>query len=125
MTVDGLLALFEDHYLVKYSRLMPGTPIKLVNVRATAIGRRPEIDLDLFAPASNASLDKARRKSRRIWTREGWVEAQVFARLDLPAGVCIQGPAILEQDDATTFVSSTMQADIDAMGNLIITRTSS
>ncbi len=88
MTVDGLLALFEDHYLVKYSRLMPGTPIKLVNVRATAIGRgRRSISIcsrlrrmpaSTRHGANHAAYGHAKVGSKLRFLR-GWICLQAFA----------------------------------------------
>ena len=44
----------------------------------------------------------------------------IFARLDLPAGARIAGPAVLEQPDATVVIEPAMQGTVDRLGNLIV-----
>jgi N-methylhydantoinase A len=44
----------------------------------------------------------------------------VWARLELPVGAKIVGPAILEQPDATTVIEPGLLGRIDKLGNLIV-----
>ena len=111
---------FEAAYLASFSRLLPGLPIRIVSLRVAAIGRRPAFDFSVFAPDPSASLDKARLGSRRVWFDGGWRDAAIWARLDLPAGARIAGPAILEQPDATTVIEPGLVGAIDRLGNLIV-----
>ena len=91
-------------YLASFSRLLPGIAMRIVSLRVAAIGRRPAFDFAVFAPETSASLDKARLGSRPVWFEGGWRDTAVWARLELPAGRQIAGPAILEQPDATTVI---------------------
>ena len=113
---------FERAYQTSFSRLLPGVPARIVNLRTAAIGRRPQFDLSILAPGPDASLEAARRGFRPVWFDGAWHEAQVFARLDLPVGAVIAGPAILEQPDATIVVDPGLQARVDRLGNLIVER---
>ncbi|ACA16404.1 5-oxoprolinase (ATP-hydrolyzing) [Methylobacterium sp. 4-46] len=116
-------AAFEDAYRTSFSRLLPGVPARIVNLRTAAIGRRPHFDLAALAPGPDASFEAARRGSRPVWFDGAWHEAAVFARLDLPVGAEIPGPAILEQPDATTVIDPDLTARIDRLGNVVVTRT--
>ena len=51
-----------------------------------------------------------------------WHDATIFARLELPVGSVVAGPAILEQPDATVVVDPGLVARTDRFGNLIIER---
>jgi N-methylhydantoinase A len=113
---------FETAYLASFSRLLPGLAKRVVSLRVAAIGRRPAFDFSVFAPPASASLDKARLGTRRAWFDGGWRDAAIWARLDLPAGAAIAGPAILEQLDATTVVEPGLTGRIDPLGNLIVER---
>jgi N-methylhydantoinase A len=113
---------FEAAYLASFSRLLPGLQTRIVSLRVAAIGRRPAFDFSVFAPHPSASLDKARRGSRRVWFDGGWRDAAIWARLDLPVGARIEGPAILEQPDATTVIEPGHLGAIDRLGNLIVER---
>ncbi|WP_439573816.1 hydantoinase/oxoprolinase family protein [Phreatobacter sp.] len=112
---------FETAYSRAFSRLLPGLGIRIVNLRTAAIGRRPAIDLSALAPDATASLDRARIGTRPIWFG-GWRPAAVFSRLDLPVDAVVEGPAVLEQGDATTLVPPGQRARVDRYGNLVLER---
>ncbi len=114
---------FETAYRKAFSRLLPGIPIRIVNLRTAAIGRRPPFDLKALAP-EGGSLEAARRGVRRVWFDGGWREATIWDRLALPVGASVEGPAILEQPDATTVLDPGLMARVDAFGNLLVERLS-
>jgi N-methylhydantoinase A len=111
---------FEAAYLASFSRLLPGLPIRIVSLRVAAIGRRPAFDFNVFAPDTSALLEKAKRGTRSVWFAGGFRDTAIWSRLDLPAGAHIEGPAILEQPDATTVIEPGHAGRIDALGNLIV-----
>jgi len=112
---------FEAAYRASFSRLLPGVPVRIVNLRTAAIGIRPHFDLAALAP-KGGSVEEARRGARPVWFAGAFHETAVFDRLALPVGARIDGPAILEQPDATTVVDPDLTARIDAWGNLIVER---
>ena len=114
---------FERAYQASFSRLLPGVPAKIVNLRTAAVGRRPHFDLAALKPEPSASLEDARRGNRPVWFDGAWHDTAVFARLDLPVGAVVQGPAILEQPDATTVIDPDLVARVDDFGNVIVERT--
>jgi N-methylhydantoinase A len=77
-----------------------------------------------LAPARDLSLEAARREERQIWFADGWRNATVWSRLDLPVGALIEGPAALEQPDATTIIDPGMTGRVDDLGNIVIERAS-
>jgi N-methylhydantoinase A len=111
---------FEAAYRTQFSRLLSGVPVRIVTLRTAAIGRRPHFDLKALAPMSDG--EDAGRGTRRVWFDNEWRETAIFSRLDLAIGANISGPAILEQSDATTIVDPGLVAEVDAYGNLIVTR---
>lgn len=115
-------AAFERAYAAAFSRLLPGVPARIVNLRTTAIGERPHFDLKALAPGADASEEAARDGTRPVWFDGGWHEATIWRRLLLPVGAVIPGPAILEQDDATTVIDPGLAARVDDFGNLIVER---
>jgi N-methylhydantoinase A len=115
-------AAFEAAYVAAFSRLLPGIPVRIVSLRTAAIGRRPAFDLSVFTPYAGASLDAAGKGTRRVWFDGGWREATVWQRLALPVGAAIDGPAVLEQPDATTFIEPGLRGTVDRLGNLILER---
>jgi N-methylhydantoinase A len=120
-----ILAAFEKAYEARFGRKLAGAPIKIVSLRATAIGRRPHFDLSALAPEAGASLEAARRGSRKVWFGGAPVETAIWSRLDLPVGAVVEGPAILEQPDATIVVDPGLVARVDRLGNVVIERSGS
>jgi N-methylhydantoinase A len=111
---------FEAAYRASFSRLLHGLAIRIVSLRVAAIGRRPKFDFSVFAPDPAASLDKARLGSRRAWFDGGWRDTPIWSRLDLPTGSRIDGPAILEQPDATIVIDPGVAGRTDQRGNLLV-----
>ncbi|UFZ04131.1 hydantoinase/oxoprolinase family protein [Bradyrhizobium ontarionense] len=122
LTADDVRAAFETAYQKSFSRLLPGVPIKIVNLRTAAIGVRPRFDLSALAPDASADLAKARLGMREVWFDGEWWSTAIHARLDLPVGSEIAGPAILEQPDATTVIAPGFKARVDSFGNVIVER---
>ncbi|TGT82346.1 hydantoinase/oxoprolinase family protein, partial [Mesorhizobium sp. M5C.F.Ca.ET.164.01.1.1] len=75
----------------------------------------------LIDPAGRAAtLEEARRENRPVWYHGTWHDTPVYAREKLPLDAVIEGPAILEQMDATTVLEPGDRARSDADGNIII-----
>jgi N-methylhydantoinase A len=121
VNVEMIAAAFEAAYSRAFSRLLPGTPVKIVNLRATAIGARPAFDLTALAP-KEGDMAGASRGARPVWFGGAWHEAAIWDRLALPVGADIKGPAVLEQDDATTVIDPGLAARVDVFGNLVVER---
>jgi N-methylhydantoinase A len=122
LTPEVVRAAFDRAYLVAFSRLLPGLPVRIVSLKTAAIGRRPQFDLAALASTCGESLEAARRGTRPVWFSGRWHDATIWSRLDLPVGAAIDGPAVLEQPDATTVVDPELVATVDKFGNLLIER---
>ena len=122
ITEARVRAAFERAYQAAFSRLLPGVPARIVNLRTAAIGRRPLFPLETLAPGPEASMEAARRGARPVWFAGAWHETAVWDRLLLPAGAELRGPAILEQPDATTVIDPGLRARVDRFGNVVVER---
>ena len=118
---DMILSAFEQTYLNAYGRLLDGLAHRVVNLRVTVIGRRPDFDLRVLAPAAG-DAGAAVTGTRSVWADGAEHTATVYDRLALPVGADVPGPAILEQTDATIFVDPDLAGRVDDYGNLIISR---
>lgn len=122
VTAEAIRSAFEAAYAASFSRSLPGIPVRIVSLRTVATGKRPPFDLSVFAPPASASKDKAFKGLRNVYIDGGWREATIWSRLDLPAAFAIEGPAILEQPDATIYVDPGLRALGDSLGNVRIER---
>jgi N-methylhydantoinase A len=122
ITEAAIRAAFDKTYEAAFGRLLPGIPTRIVSLRTAAIGRRPAFDLSAFAPGADASLEKAAKGARKVFHGGAWHDTKVWSRLDLPTGAVIEGPAVLEQPDATIFIDPGLKATVDPLGNVIVER---
>ena len=118
----ALRAAFEARYREVYGRLLDGIPIRLLNLRLTALAHREAFDLSVLAPPPDASREKAEIGVRPVWSDGDWRETPIYDRLTLPPGAIVPGPAILEQPDGTIFVDPGLVGEVDGFGNLIVAR---
>ncbi|TGT71508.1 hydantoinase/oxoprolinase family protein [bacterium M00.F.Ca.ET.159.01.1.1] len=119
---ETLQQLFEKAYFARFKVELPEIRANLVNLNTSVTGVRPQIDLSrLIDPAGRAAtLEEARREIRPVWYHGTWHDTPVYARERLPLDAVIEGPAILEQMDATTVLEPGDHARSDADGNIII-----
>ena len=119
---ETLQHLFEKAYFARFKVELPEIRANLVNLNTSVTGVRPQVDLSrLIDPAGRAAtLEEARREIRPVWYHGAWHDTPVYAREKLPLDAVIEGPAILEQMDATTVLEPGDHARSDADGNIII-----
>jgi len=104
-----------------YGYAADGEPVQLVTFRIEALGL---VQKATFAPAPSTGSDAARAliEHRPAWLPDiaAFAPCPVYDRDRLEAGDRLDGPAIIEQMDATTFVPGGMTARVDAWRNLIL-----
>jgi N-methylhydantoinase A len=122
VTSQKIQTAFETAYGNAFSRLLPGVAVRIVTLKVAAIGRRPAFDLKVLAPIAGGSLTAAARGMRQVWFAGAMTTTDIWARLELPVGSVVNGPAILEQPDSTIVLEPGLSATTDTFGNLIITR---
>ena len=111
---------FERHYLDVYGRLLDGLDISVATLRTTVTGLRPEVDLRALGTPD--SIGPRELGDRRLYVGGAWVDASVVDRGALAPGDRVDGPAILEQPDATTVLPPGWTAGVDELGNLSVER---
>ena len=119
LQTEDVQSAFDASYASAFGRLLDNIPCRIMNFRVAVTGVRPTLEMSVFAPPAGAAPDEA-PEHRDIYASGQRYRAGVYQRLDLPAGVVIDGPALLEQADATIFVDPGLQACVDANGNLLI-----
>jgi N-methylhydantoinase A len=69
-------------------------------------------------PSGRARIRPTSRKAY-FGERHGWLDTRVISRADLEGGA--SGPLIVEEYDTTAVVPPGAAAELDALGNIIIT----
>ena len=119
---DQISSAFEARYKSVFGNPLSGIPMRVLNLRVSVIGVRPNFDLQLLAPDDEGTIEAAVRGTRPVWVDGGWTDATIYERLHLPVGTEIKGPALLEQPDTTIFVEPDLVGIVDEFGNLVISR---
>lgn len=121
ITLDELREVFAAAYWKRFGVDLPEIRPVLVNLHTAVIGQRRAVSLRAIARSTpRASLDRARRTMRAVWFDGGWIDTPVYVRDLLPEDARFDGPAIVEQLDCTTVIEPGHRAEVDAIGNLIL-----
>ena len=119
-SLDRVAQNFHARHRQTYGHDSPSEPVQLVNIRVTALGRRPAMTL---RQPSAAAAGEARKSGRRAWFREtGRIEVAVLARERLRPGERLQGPLVIESLDSTVVLPPGWRGMVDDNGFLLLTR---
>ena len=129
---------FHARHTQQYGYAMESEELILVNAQVSAIAALPKPPLGLAEGADTTGAARADGASgaaanghgaamahdqageRQTWLGGRWVRASVYDRRGLPPGSAIEGPAIVEQSDTTTFLGLGDRARVDDFGNLVV-----
>ena len=121
ITTDSIRAAFDASYKRTYGRLLENIPVRVLNLRLSVIGRRPEVNIASLAQGDRAgSVGECHLAEQRIFANGTWHDGSIIDRLRLPAGTVVSGPCLLVQPDATIYVDPGLAARVDDLGNIII-----
>lgn len=116
--VTQLIENFSHEHKREYGYTMPPhiAQIEIANVRVAAIG---QIDRPAITPPLDAAADPGSSQCRDVFfAGHGFVPTPIIDRRRLQRGERVDGPAILEQPDATTVIAPDWNATPDEFGNL-------
>jgi len=119
--LPALIAGFEAEYSRQFSRPVPGMEIEVLNwaVRVSTLPPAPGAPPEL--PEGQGS-PQARTVPIFCDVAQGPRDAAVIDRAGLSPGQQVSGPALITEPQTTTFVAADFTLDVDARGNLILTR---
>jgi len=121
-SIQAMVAAFHVLHQREYNFSREDTPVTLFRLNLKAIGAVPKAQFALHEPGGEPARDPSAPRSRRpvYFDADQPVDTPVHWRPDLAAGSSMQGPAIIEQLDATTVVPPGVEFKIDQWLNLII-----
>ena len=117
----GLRQKFEADYSAMFERPIPGAAIEVLSwsVLATTDARNPPA----VAAVARKPAGKAVGSRRFFDGRAGEViEIPLYRREDMAPGATIAGPAVIAEDETSTFVSNSFDAHIDGAGSIVMER---
>ena len=111
--INGFKAEHQREY--RYQR--EGAAIEIFRLNLTAIGLTPKAQLPKFGAGGSLSEPQS---TRNVIFEGTAVKTNIYWRDDIPSGVEIIGPAVIQQFDSTTWVPPGTVAKVDEYKNLII-----
>ena len=118
--VDSMVDKFhpEHNRLYGYSLEKEGTPVELINLRLSSIGKtvKPKFREEEY---DQENPSEALKKKRKIYLphKKAFEEVPVYDGHKLRYGNKIEGPAIIEQVNTTTFVTPEYNVLCDKFGS--------
>jgi N-methylhydantoinase A len=118
----ALVAEYRERYEAEFGYQLPEdvATVELVNARVAAIGRTDDVELPRSEREAHA--EAALKGARDVYFDEvrGFTDTPIYDRARLSSGAAIDGPAVIEQTDATVLVPPGASARVDAYRNLVI-----
>lgn len=118
--LSGIKTFHKRHDEI-YGYAAVDEPVEVVNLRLRAVGKISKPHL----PESLSVEMKESYQGRRLVYFEGadsWIETPIHVRSGLSTASCLEGPAVIEQYDATTVVYPGWRATVDRFGILCLRR---
>ena len=110
---EAFQTIYEERYAQKDSG-----PCEIVSFRVVGFGSGPSIDL----PVKSSDTEASPAAIRPISFNSQFVDTPIYHRVELPAHSLISGPAIIEEDGATTVIPPRFSASVDKYGILTVMR---
>ncbi|WP_042355524.1 hydantoinase/oxoprolinase family protein [Bacillus rubiinfantis] len=113
------LEAFHQEHEREYAFSDRNQPVEVYGLQLTAIGTVPKPEFPKYGPSGK--LEDALKEVRDVYFESGFIPTNVYDREKIPVSAEIQGPAIVEQLDATTVIPPEFTAVVDEYRNIIIT----
>lgn len=121
--LENVWKAFHNAHAAEYGHSFEESPIEIVNVRVSGLGRTPKLT-DLKPPTSGSLKEALVRRHACVFRINGELKSfdtPFYRREALPIGETIEGPSILLQKDSTTVVPPRASAQVDRSGSVLIT----
>jgi N-methylhydantoinase A len=123
-TLSAIRERFDTRHAELHGHAARERPVEVVSYRLRLRLPVPKYEPRKAAPAaSEQRAEHAVKGKRSVWFFGATVQATLYDRARLPIGAMLDGPAVVEQFDATTVVPLGWRGHVDAYRNLILTAT--
>jgi N-methylhydantoinase A len=117
---EAIKKAFENSYYEQYGVNVENHAVRLLTSRTAVIGVRAFGRLPSIGSPPGTPLEKAFKEQRSVFFEGSYRNCPIYDRTDLPLECRFGGPAVIEQNDATTIVEPGMDVQVDGQGNLIM-----
>lgn len=112
--LDDAVAQFHQDHGREHNYSRPDAPVEVYRISVSATGLTRKAEFTKNAINGSALPEPIQLRSVRFDEEPRRIDTPVYDRDALPAGVVIDGPAIIEQLDSTILVPPGVTAEVDA-----------
>ena len=118
--VANLADLFRQTYAQVFAATPLDAMVEIVNWKIEASGPRPDF-ADRYHPFNGARGGEEVIRTVQVYHNDkgGFGPCPVIDRYALAEGRCIDGPALIQEDEATTVLGPGDRIEVDLLGNLV------
>ena len=113
---DDQRAVFDQAHEERYGFQDPDAEMEIVVTRLVATIGMPVPPQQKLAAAEDAEVSP--KEHRPVYIDGEWTDTPIYDRDDIPAGTTLEGPAILDQFDTTTYIRPDQSCFCDEFGFL-------
>ena len=117
-TIAALVTSFHDQHDREYNFRRDDAPVSLFRLNLKATGLVPKAALATSEPGDAMPQPASRRPV--YFGSDTPYDTPVYWRTELPTGAVLEGPAIIDQLDATTVLPPGASMTVDRYGNLVM-----
>ncbi|WP_428538891.1 hydantoinase/oxoprolinase family protein [Rhodopila sp.] len=117
-TMEALVTSFHEQHEREYNFRRDDAPVSLFRLNLKATGVVPKAALATSEPGGAMPQPASRRSV--YFDNATPHDTPVYWRSELPAGAVIEGPAIIDQLDATSVLPPGASMTVDRFGNLVM-----
>ncbi|UZE50755.1 hydantoinase/oxoprolinase family protein [Rhodopseudomonas sp. P2A-2r] len=112
---------FESNYAALFERAIPGAAIEVLtwSVLATTEPRNPPRVADVARKPAGIAVGSRKFFDGRVGQV---IDIPLYNRNQMDPGATIAGPAVIAEDETSTFVSTSFNAHIDGAGSIVMER---
>jgi N-methylhydantoinase A len=110
---------FNKIHETSYGYKSPEETIQIVNIRVLVSTRTPKPEIRPIEP-SRSSTDVALHSIEKVYFTDGLIKCPIYRREKLLSGHNIEGPAIIQEKEATTLLKDDWKLKVDNFGDLIL-----
>src|SRR5947199_1181159 len=119
-TLAQIAEAFHERHLHTYGHDNRSEPVQVVSARVAAIGATAPLTIRDTVARRGTDPIKAKRQ---IWFRQtGVIDAAIYDRKRMPAGLTLAGPVVIESLESTILVPPGWHAIMDEHGFVLLTR---
>ncbi len=120
VTADGLVDRFTETYTKTFAYTLEFEP-EIVTLRATEREPLPRRKAEVLRSTATNGSAEAPRMRAYSFSEERWLDFAHIERAGLERGAVLEGPVIVGEETATTYIDAGFSATVDETGALFVT----